>query len=210
MPFFDELHEYCEAHTTPQPEILNDLERETHLKTLAPQMMSGHLQGHFLSLISQIMQPTCILEIGTFTGYSALCLAKGLQKNGVLHTVEANPELEYLIRKYIARAGLEDKIQLHIGDAKQVVLNLQGPFDIVFIDAGKADYCFYYDAVIDKLRSGGILLADNVLWSGKVLRASSDTDTNNLQAFNRKVHEDERVENTILPIRDGIMVVRKK
>ena len=166
--FLHKLNLYCEAHTTAQPAILHQLERETHLKTLAPQMLSGHLQGQFLAMLSKICRPRAILEIGAFTGYSAICLAQGLEEGGVLHTIEANPELEYLIRKYIALAGLEGSIRLHIGDAPEIIPGLKGPFDLVFIDANKQEYALYYDLVIDKVQSGGLIIADNVLWSGIV------------------------------------------
>ena len=210
MPFFEDLHKYCELFTTLPSPVLEALERETHLKTLAPQMLSGRLQGGFLSLISKVLQPQSVLEIGTFTGYATICLAQGLRPGGVLQTIEGNPELEYIIRKYLQLAGLEDQVQLSIGDAKVIVPTLNGPFDLVFIDAGKADNSLYFDLVIDKIRSGGILIADNVLWSGKVLKTAKDTDTQNIQSFNQKVLEDDRVENTILPIRDGILIARKK
>lgn len=200
---------YCERLSTPQSALLHELERETHLKTLAPQMMSGHLQGRVLSLISKLVRPVRALEIGTFTGYAALCLAEGLAPGGVLHTVEANAELAYIIRKYIGRAGLEGQICLHIGRAQDIVPGLEGVFDLVFIDAGKHDYPLYYDLVVDRMAAGGILLADNVLWSGKVLHPEQDADTLALHRFNEKVQQDARVENLILPIRDGVLVARK-
>lgn len=205
-----QLIKYCLQHSTTQGKVLYDLERETYLKTLAPQMMSGHLQGQLLSLLSKMLQPKAILEIGTFTGYSAICLAQGLAADGVLHTIEANQELAYIIRKYIERAALQDSIQLHIGDAKQLIPNLTEIFDIVFIDAGKNDNGFYYDLIFDQVRSGGLILIDNVLWSQKVLRANYDKDTQTIHAFNQKIQADERVENVLLPIRDGLTVVRKR
>ncbi len=204
------LNKYCEAHTSPADETLCELERETYLKTLAPQMLSGHLQGRFLTMISQLVQPVVALEIGTFTGYGAICLARGLAPNGRLHTIEANRELEYIIRKYIGKAGLEDKIQLHLGNALEIIPNIPpGAFDLVFIDAGKQDYATYFDLVIDRMRPGGLILADNVLWSGKVLNPDQDEDTAALHAFNRKVLADPRVETLILPLRDGLLMARK-
>ncbi|MCB9294449.1 MAG: O-methyltransferase [Lewinellaceae bacterium] len=210
--FVNKINQYCEAHTSPQPSILHQLERETHLKTLAPQMLSGHLQGQFLSLLSKLQRPKAILEIGAFTGYAAICLAQGLQEGGVLHTIEADPELEYLIRKYIALAGLEDTIHLHIADAREAIPRLEGPFDLVFIDAAKQDYALYYDLVFDKVNSGGLIIADNVLWSGKVLDSSGreqDEDAAFLHQFSEKVQLDERVENVMIPLRDGLLIARK-
>ncbi len=205
-----QLIEYCMAHSTLQPPVLHDLERETHLKTLAPQMISGHLQGQLLRLLSILKQPTSILEIGTFTGYSAICLAAGLQNGGILHTIEANEELESLIRKYVEMAGLKDRIRLHIGDAKAIIPQLNVTFDIVFIDAAKNDYAFYYDLVFDLVNPGGLIIADNVLWSGKVMEKKQEKDAALLDAFNKKIHADNRVENILLPIRDGLIIARKK
>ncbi len=200
---------YCEAHTTPASVILQRLERETHLRTLSPQMLSGHLQGQLLRMLSMMVRPQAAIEIGTFTGYSAICLAEGLAEGGILHTLEANAELEQFIRKYIAEAGLEERIQLHIGDALEILPSLPGPFDLVWIDAGKQDYVYYYDMVFDKVRPGGYILADNVLWSGKVASTDRDADTLALHRFNQKVQADPRVENLILPVRDGILIARK-
>jgi predicted O-methyltransferase YrrM len=204
-----QLLNYCIAHTTLQPPVLYDLERETYLKTLAPQMASGHLQGQFLRFVSKMKQPSSILEIGTFTGYSAICLASGLKENGVLHTIEVNEELEAMIRKYIELADLKDKITLHIGDAKEIIPKLNLNYDIVFIDAGKNDYDYYYDLVFDNINSGGLIIADNVLWSGKVMEKKPNKDASLLDAFNKKIHADERVENILLPIRDGLLLARK-
>ena len=204
------LADYCELNSTPQSDLLYQLERESNLKTLSPQMISGPLQGQLLRLLSLMIQPKQVLEIGTFTGYASLCLAAGIPSDGALHTIEANPELEYLIRKYIDKAGLQDKIHLYIGDAKSIIPNLDFQFDLAFIDAGKNDYCFYYDLIFDKLNPGGIILADNVLWSGKVVQKNNDADTKVIDAFNKKVQADERVENLILPIRDGLSIIRKK
>lgn len=201
---------YCEAHTTPQSPIFYELERETHLKTLAPQMLSGAVQGQFLRLLCQIQQPKTALEIGTFTGYAALCIAEALPQNGTLHTIEANPELEYIIRKYINKAGLEDKIQLHLGQAENVIPNLSTNFDFVFMDAGKQYYLTHYKLVIERLNPGGLLIADNVLWSGKVLLPDPDADTQIIQAFNEMIQQDDRVENIMLPLRDGVTIARKR
>jgi caffeoyl-CoA O-methyltransferase len=203
------LTEYCQKHTTPPSPVLMELERETHLKTLAPQMISGRLQGQLLSLLSKLMRPSKVLEIGTFTGYAAICLAQGLPDDGELHTIEANPELEYLIRKYVRKAGLDGKIHLHMGQAQEIIPILDGPFDIVFIDAGKTDYALYYNMVMDKVAPGGLILADNVLWSGKVLESEMDADTRALHAFNEMVQADDRVENLLAPLRDGLMIARK-
>ncbi len=205
-----EIHKYCSEHSTAQSNILYELERETYLKTLAPQMMSGHLQGRFLSLLSKMQRPRRVLELGVFTGYATLCLAEGLAEDGIIHAIEGNPELEYIIQKYVKKAGLEDKVKLHIGDAKVIAGELEETFDLVFIDAGKRDYAFYYDLIIEKVNPGGILLADNVLWSGKVITGATDADTQLLDAFNKKVNADPRVENIIMPLRDGLTIIRKK
>ncbi len=204
-----QLLDYCIAHTTLEPPDLYDLERETYLKTLAPQMSSGHLQGQFLRFISKMKQPETILEIGTFTGYSAICLAAGLKNNGILHTIEVNEELEDIILKYFEKTGLTEKIKLHIGNAKEIVPKLKLNYDIVFIDAGKNDYAFYYDLVFDMVKPGGLIIADNVLWSGKVMEKKQRKDASLLDAFNKKIHADERVENILLPIRDGLIIAQK-
>lgn len=209
-PNFAAMLAYCEAHTSPPSKVLYELERETHLKTLAPQMLSGRLQGQFFSFLSKIYRPKTILEIGTFTGYSAICLSEGLAEGGVLHTIEANPELEQLIRKYIGKAGLEDKIVLHIGQAAAIIPSLQLEWDLVFIDANKQQNALFYDLIFEKVKPGGIIVVDNVLWSGKVITNAKDEDTQLIRAFNDKVNQDERVENMILPIRDGILIARKR
>ncbi|MEL6926370.1 MAG: class I SAM-dependent methyltransferase, partial [Bacteroidota bacterium] len=175
--FFDQLQDYCEAHSSTQSELLYRLERETYLKTLAPQMMSGQLQGRLLSLLSKLLRPNCILEIGTFTGYATLCLAEGLSANGQLHTIEGNEELSYISQKYFDESAFASRIHPHIGDAKTIIPQLDLTFDLVFIDAAKLHYALFFDLVIDKVRPGGILLADNVLWSGKVVRNATDKDT---------------------------------
>ncbi|MEY3051056.1 MAG: hypothetical protein RLY31_841 [Bacteroidota bacterium] len=205
------LHSYCDRHTTLPVEVLHDLERETHLRTLSPQMMSGKVQGHLLYLLCSLQQPALALEIGTFTGYGAVCLAAGLPSHGCLHSIEINPELAEFPRHYLGQAGLADKVRLHIGDARTVIPTLPKPFDLVFIDAAKFDYLLYYEMVMDRVRSGGLILADNAIWGGKVLDpACQDADTRRMADFNRRVHEDPRVENLLLPVRDGLLVARKK
>ncbi len=204
------LSKYCERYSTQPEQLLLELERETHLKTLAPQMLSGRLQGMFLSMISSWIRPSVILEIGTFTGYGTINLAKGLREKGVLHTIEVNPELSYISQKYFKKAGLDGKIQQHIGDAKDIIPTITQPFDLVYIDAGKSDYHLHYDLVIEKISKGGVIMTDNVLWSGKVGKGLKDKDTVVLESFNQKIMQDLRVENIILPIRDGLMVAIKK
>ena len=204
-----DIARYCEAHTSPPHALLQELERETHLKTIAPQMLSGHLQGQLLRLLSRLLQPALVVEIGTFTGYSAICLAQGLAPGGVLHTIDIDPEFGYLARKYISLAGFENRIRMHLGRAQEIIPTLEGVFDLVFIDAGKQDYAEFYDLVIDRVRPGGLILADNVLWSGKVLNPKPGDDAAYLHAFNEKVHADPRVENLMLPVRDGLMIVSK-
>jgi len=203
------IDRYCEAHTTPQSDLLYQLERETYLKTLAPQMASGHLQGQLLTILCQLIQPKIALEIGTFTGYAAICIAKGLPKDGVLHTIEVNEEIAYISNKYFKKSALAHQIKTYIGDAANLVPTIPHPFDFVFIDAGKKDYGKHFDLVIDKVNSGGIILADNVLWSGKVAQKKLDKATRVLHNFNQKIQQDDRVENVLLPIRDGLMVIRK-
>lgn len=203
------IYDYCEVHSQAPSDVLYALERETYLKTLAPQMMSGRLQGALLRLLSRLLQPKNALEIGTFTGYGALCLADGLHPEGTLHTIEANAEMEQIIRKYIHQAGKTQAIQLHIGQAQTIVPTLPAPFDLVFIDAGKQDYAQYFDLVVDRVRPGGLLLADNVLWGGKIVDASPDKDTRIMQAFNDKVAQDPRVETLLLPLRDGLTIMQR-
>ena len=202
---------YCEEHSQPEPELLKKLNRETHLKVMQPRMLSGHLQGRILSMISKMVRPKTILEIGTYTGYSALCLAEGLVSDGVLHTIDNNPERETLVNRYINEAGFEGRIIAHVGDAAQLIPELPGEFDLVFIDADKSNYSLYFDLVIERMPTGGIILSDNVLWSGKVIEPVNpkDTDTIALLEFNRKVLRDPRIEMVILPICDGLSLARK-
>ncbi len=207
------INNYCELHTSVESETLQKLNRYTFANVLQPRMLSGHLQGRFLAMISQMIRPLQILEIGTYTGYSALCLAEGLQESGKLVTIDINAELEHIVRNHIAGAGMENKIQFIIGDAYQVIRTLPQTFDLVFIDADKPSYPKYFDLVIDRVRPGGFIVADNVLWNGKVTNPDDlarDKDTQILDAFNKKINADERVENMLLPLRDGLMLIRKK
>lgn len=210
MDFFPELlTQYIENHSTAEDPVLAALNRETHLKHQLPQMVSGHQQGLLLEFISRMLQPKSILEIGTFTGYSAICLAKGLAPGGKLHTIDINRELEEITTKYYALAGVEKLVHPYFGTAAEVIPQIQGNFDLVFIDADKQNYAHYFDLVIDRVPVGGWILADNVLWSGRVAEAKHDKDTAALHAFNQKVQADPRVTNLLLSIRDGIMLMRK-
>jgi len=207
-----ELSMYCESHTSAESDELNALNRETHAKILMPRMLSGHLQGRFLAMISHMLKPKRILEIGTFTGYSAICLAEGLASDGELITIDNNEELRTIAHNYAKKAGFEKKIRFIAGNASNEIEKLDAAFDLVFIDADKSNYALYFDMVIDKVKQGGIIIADNVLWSGKVVAHQSektDKDTAALMAFNRQVQLDNRVENVLLPIRDGLMMIRK-
>ncbi len=209
-----EIEDYAEAHTDAESRLLQALNRETHAEVLSPRMLSGQLQGRLLALLSRLTAPRRILEIGTYTGYSALCLAEGLVPGGILTTIEANEELEARALNYFGRAGKAKQIQMIIGEAAKVIPGLEGPFDLVFIDADKVSYSLYFDLVIDKTRSGGLIIADNVLWSGKVTASAeergADKNTRAILAFNEKVHLDPRVFNLLLPVRDGLMIMQKK
>lgn len=213
MEFFDpRLENYVESHTTEESALLKELNRTTHLKVLNPRMLSGHFQGRLLSMISHMVRPQKVLEIGTYTGYSALCFAEGLAEGGKVITLDINEELEEFVRGYIEKAGMEDKLEYIIGNAMQLIPGMDERFDLVFIDADKENYCHYYDLVFDKVKPGGYILADNVLWSGKVIGdyEKADKDTKILMDYNQKVQNDPRVDNILLPIRDGIMMARKK
>ena len=203
------IQDYCENLSTPEDEVLNELNRETYLNVLTPRMLSGHLQGNILSLLSKMIRPKHILEIGTYTGYSAICMAKGLQAGGKLTTIDVNEELQDICNKYFAKAGVEEQIVQVIGEASEEIPKIEGPFDLVFMDADKVNYPLYFDQVIDKMSIGGFILADNVLWSGKVLENTVDKQTQALIEFNLKVLNSDRVENVVLPVRDGINVIRK-
>lgn len=213
MEFIDpELLAYCESHTSEEDTLLKKIVRETQAKVLMPRMISGHLQGKILELFVKMLRPKTILEIGTYTGYSGICMARGLAEGGKLITLDINDELETMVRGFFEESGLATQIDYRLGNALDIIPSLEGPFDLVFIDADKFNYSSYYDLVIDKMPSGGIILADNVLWSGKVLpegRKKLDKDTEAILDFNLKVHGDSRVENSILPIRDGILMARK-
>lgn len=203
------IEKYITDLASPEHPILKKLNRDTHAHILMPRMLSGHVQGRILSMISKMIKPKNILEIGTFTGYSALCLAEGLTENGQLTTIDINEELEEMVLKYFDEAGIRDNINYILGNAIDIIPKLDGFFDLVFIDADKHNYQNYYDLVIDKVSSGGFILADNVLWSGKVVDEAKDKDTLNIHSFNEYVQKDQRVENVILPLRDGLLLVRK-
>ncbi|MFN0204189.1 MAG: O-methyltransferase [Bacteroidia bacterium] len=207
-----ELTEYVEAHSSEEPAILQELNRQTHLKVLYPRMLSGHFQGRLLAFLSKMLHPQRILEVGTYTGYACICLAEGLTENGKLITLEKEPELADMIRFYVEKAGFGEKVELKIGDAKQLIPTLTDTWDLVFLDADKENYLNYYELILPQVRKGGVILADNVLWSGKVLSpaVSNDKDTLHLQQFNDFVKQDSRVECVLLPVRDGIMMIRKK
>ena len=206
------INDYSENHTSPESDLLARLNRETHAKILNSRMLSGHLQGRVLAMFSQMMRPECILEIGTYTGYSALCLAEGLGDNGKIITIDVNQELESFTRGFFNESKYSEKIDYRIGDAGQIIPTLTETFDLIFIDADKMNYQKYYDLVFDKVRVGGCIISDNVLWSGKVadiqVDKKIDRDTQNLINFNKMCHEDPRTENILMPIRDGLMISR--
>jgi predicted O-methyltransferase YrrM len=206
------IEKYSDQHTSPESDLLNELERQTYIKILQPRMLSGHLQGRFLSMISKMIKPEHILEIGTYTGYSALCLAEGLDNNGTLTTIEIDPEIAEFADSYFQRSKYKNHIDLKVGNALEIIPVLSPKYDLVFIDADKTNYLNYLDLIFSKLNMGGYLIADNVLWSGKVAVPvdSKDLDTQILIEFNHKIHNDSRWENILLPIRDGLMMARKK
>ncbi|WP_203255808.1 O-methyltransferase [Hyunsoonleella ulvae] len=209
----EDLDDYVVAHSENEPELLQQLTRETYQKILQPRMLSGPYQGRVLSMISKLVHPKNILEIGTYTGYSALCLAEGMQPDGILHTIDINEELVDFQRKYFDLSEYGSRIHQHLGNALDIIPSLDVTFDLVFIDADKENYSNYFNIVIDKLSSGGIILSDNVLWSGKVLNTlfkKEDTSTPALIAYNKLLKEDKRVETVVLPIRDGLTISRKK
>ena len=205
------IFDYTLSKSSDEPEILKELNRETHLKILNPRMLSGNYQGRILSLISKIIRPSSILEIGTYTGYSTICFSEGLDDNGFIHTIDHNEELIDIQNKYFNKAGISKKVIQYSGDAIKIIDKLNFEFDLVFIDADKENYPLYFDLIIDKVKSGGVIIADNILWSGKILYKVEDDDlaTKSILEFNEKVNSDKRVETVILPVRDGLSFIRK-
>jgi len=209
----EKIDDYVVAHSEDEPELLQQLTRETYQKILQPRMLSGHYQGRVLSMISKLVNPKCILEIGTYTGYSALCLAEGMQPNGELHTIDINEELVDFQRTYFNKSGYGKQIHQHLGNALEVIPNLNKTFDLVFIDADKENYTNYFHLIIERLNTGGIILSDNVLWSGKILDKTfkkEDTSTPALIEYNTLLKTDNRIDTVMLPIRDGLTISRKK
>lgn len=207
-----DLDKYIREHSTPEDKVLEELYRQTHLYVVNPNMVSGHIQGKFLEMLSHMIQPSRILEIGTYTGYSAICLARGLKSGGQLHTIEMNDELNEMSTHYFALAGVAHRVTLHTGRAQDVIPSLNYTFDLVFIDGDKREYCEYFDLVFEKVPRGGFIIADNVLWGGKIEseEALNDAQTKGVVLFNEKVRQDPRVEKIVLPLRDGLMIIRKK
>jgi caffeoyl-CoA O-methyltransferase len=207
-----QIDDYIVAHTEKEPELLQKLNRETNQKVLQPRMLSGNYQGRILSMISKLLQPKTILEIGTYTGYSALCLAEGLKADGILHTIDVNEELVDLQKKYFDASSFKEQIKQHLGDATEIIPTLEEEFDLVFIDADKPNYPTYFKLVMEKLKPGGVILSDNVLWSGKVIQPLQDDDesTKALLEYNKLLVEDERLETVMLPVRDGLTISRRK
>jgi predicted O-methyltransferase YrrM len=207
----DILQQYLDDHVDPEPEYLQKINRETYLKVLRPHMLSGHYQGRLLSMLSKMMQPKRILEIGTFTGYATLCLAEGLTEEGIIHTIEVNRELEEMLNSHFNSTDVGKKIKLHFGEAEAILKGLRvETFDMVFIDADKKNNLAYFNAVFDNVRSGGLIIIDNVLWKGKVYGEENDADTQGIRKLNDQISVDSRVEKLILPVRDGILLIRKK
>jgi caffeoyl-CoA O-methyltransferase len=207
----DELKSYLDSSCNPESDLLKQIDRETHLKVSLPRMLSGHYQGRVLSMLSKMIGPRRILEVGTFTGYATLCLAEGLTEDGILHTIDINAELEDMVRASFDKSDLGNRIKYHIGNALEIIPELNEIFDLIFIDADKKNNESYYNLTINKLRSGGLIIVDNVLWSGKVIAEKKyDSATALINNFNRMVSADQRVEKLILPVRDGIFIIRKK
>ena len=213
MDFLDSvIEQYALEHSEVESTLLNELNRQTHIKVIQPRMLSGHLQGRILSLLSLSIRPKIILEIGTYTGYSALCMAEGLQKNGQLYTIDNNKEIAPFAKKYFNKSSYKNLIKMIVGNALDVIPDLNLKWDLVFIDADKENYSNYFDAIIENVNQGGMIIADNVLWSGKVTKPTSknDVETQALKSFNEKVHSDSRVSNVLMPVRDGMMIMIKK
>jgi len=204
------LKNYLEQYCEPEPELLKHIDRETNLKVLMPRMVSGHYQGRVISLLTKLINPKRVLEIGTFTGYATLCFAEGLTDDGKIITIDINEELEERVRGYFSQSAYADKIDYRIGNATEMIPLIEETFDMVFIDADKKNNYTYYQLIFDKVRPGGIIIVDNVLWSGKVLTNKEDKDTTNIINFNDEIAKDERVEKLILPVRDGLFIIRKK
>jgi predicted O-methyltransferase YrrM len=206
-----DLQMYLEDHCDPEPTELQKINRETYLKVLQPHMLSGHYQGRLLSMLSKMMQPKSILEIGTFTGYATVCLAEGLVEGGIIHTIEVNTELEEMLAQHFKSTDVDKKVRQYFGHASQIIVEIEeNNFDIVFIDADKKNNLHYFQLIFDKVRSGGLIIIDNVLWKGKVYGSESDTDTRSIRELNDQIAGDTRVEKLILPVRDGVMIIRKK
>tara|TARA_Y100000782_G_C10185376_1_gene266194 strand:+ start:4294 stop:4935 length:642 start_codon:yes stop_codon:yes gene_type:complete len=213
MELFDpKLDQYVDQHSEKEPDVLYQLYRETHQKVLNARMVSGHLQGRVFSMLSHMIRPKYVLELGTFTGYSAICWTEGMSDDGELHTIDRNEELHDLAAKYFEKAGVDHKIHQHTGNAMDIIPTLEKPWDIVFIDADKKNYCNYFDLLIDRVPSGCYIITDNVLWYGKVVEPvdEKDADTQEIIRFNQKMQDDDRVQNVLFPIRDGFMICRKK
>ena len=207
----NKIEDYIRKNSSKEPEVLKDLNKETYLKVLNPRMLSGHLQGRFLSIITKLIKPKKILEIGTYTGYSAIYMAEGLIENGIIHTIDINEELVSIQNKYFAKSKCNNSIIQHVGDARNIIKSINEKFDLVFLDADKENYIEYFKLVIEKVKKGGLIIADNVLWTGKVVEPDKDDDelTQYLIDFNKMINEDDRVENIILPLRDGLNIILK-
>jgi len=211
MDMFDDiLTGYLENTCDAEPTLLQRINRETYLKETAPHMLTGHYQGRLLAFLSKLVSPTKILEVGTFTGYATLCLAEGLAPGGEIHTIDINEELEDRVRDYFMQAGLDDAIHVHIGDAANIIPTITGPFDLVFIDADKKNNDLYYELALEGCRTGGLILLDNVLWKGKVVNGDNDNQTQEIAVLNDRLATDERIDKLILPVRDGLFLLRKR
>ena len=206
----DQLQQYIDNHSMEESDLLKALDRETHQKVLQPRMLSGSYQGRLLALLAKMVGPKKILEVGTYTGYSTLCMAEGLNTGGLIDTIDHNEELADMQRRYFDQSPYASQIVQHLGEAIDILKTLAGPYDLVFLDADKENYPHYFDLIIDKLETGGILLSDNVLWSGKVLEKATDEATSALQEYNHKINTDARVETVVLPVRDGLTISRKR